>query len=740
MEDSSWRFNNNNMCPTCSIYHFPFCTPLVNNNNSPQFPQPYFNNNNTSPIRPMMRGNVYNNNYADRSVKRMRIGEVGGYNNGTRLTIEDERRLSLIRDHGAPWKPRGVSNSFYDSSVSGYNDGFRFDREGNGKSLRNEFGYPQNDYPYGPATASSGACNYAQDSRQLHGNGFNQGNEFQHTTSVLNSPLSSTPNFENNQSFHIHGPPQNDVRQYVAPMVKEQGSYLPVSTGNSMASSVPVQGMASGVYPPLPPLPPPGTLGVYPPLPPLPPPPIPMEPPGPPPSHLQARVSPPQPTSSLYTIPVTTTDAPPLLHPSAREGQPFKLKSISPDRPKIIDASSLFKRPNRDTRPDHIVIILRGLPGGGKSYLAKMLRDLEVENGGNAPRIHSMDDYFMTEVEKVEESEGSKSSGLVKGKKRVTKKVMEYCYEPEMEEAYRSSMLKAFKKTMEDDTFTFIIVDDRNLRVADFAQFWATAKRSGYEVYLMEAIYKDPVGCAARNIHGFTSDDIKKMAELWEEAPSLYLRLDIQSLFHGDDLEEHGIQEVDMDMEDVACDEGPSALQNRNSQKTTETSAGVCASNDSNSIKDEERWHAEVDDAGVKELGRSKWSQDADEEDIERSEQSKKGANALSGLIQAYTKGDKAVHWGDQIGKTGFSIGTSKRAHVLSLVIGPGVGYNLKSNPLTQEVSEGLSDTTWESKKRSVFEQQLRAERASERESFKTVIDRRRQRIGGLEMEDELQH
>jgi len=42
--------------------------------------------------------------------------------------------------------------------------------------------------------------------------------------------------------------------------------------------------------------------------------------------------------------------------------------------------------------------------GSGKSYLAKMLRDLEVENGGDAPRIHSMDDYFMTEVEKVHDS------------------------------------------------------------------------------------------------------------------------------------------------------------------------------------------------------------------------------------------------------------------------------------------------------------------------------------------------
>jgi len=47
------------------------------------------------------------------------------------------------------------------------------------------------------------------------------------------------------------------------------------------------------------------------------------------------------------------------------------------------------------------ILLLRGLPGSGKSYLAKALRDLEVENGANAPRIHSMDDYFMIEVEKV---------------------------------------------------------------------------------------------------------------------------------------------------------------------------------------------------------------------------------------------------------------------------------------------------------------------------------------------------
>ena len=41
------------------------------------------------------------------------------------------------------------------------------------------------------------------------------------------------------------------------------------------------------------------------------------------------------------------------------------------------------------------------------------------------------------------------------------------------------------------------------------------------------------------------------MAADWEEAPPLYVRLDTHSLFHGDNLHEHSIQEVDMDTEDT---------------------------------------------------------------------------------------------------------------------------------------------------------------------------------------------
>lgn len=59
---------------------------------------------------------------------------------------------------------------------------------------------------------------------------------------------------------------------------------------------------------------------------------------------------------------------------------------------------------------------------------------------------------------------------------------MEYDYEPEMEETYRSGMLKAFKKTLDDGFFPFIILDSIHDRVRHFEQFWSAAKTKGFEV------------------------------------------------------------------------------------------------------------------------------------------------------------------------------------------------------------------------------------------------------------------
>ncbi|KAL9227383.1 hypothetical protein vseg_003074 [Gypsophila vaccaria] len=400
------------------------------------------------------------------------------------------------------------------------------------------------------------------------------------------------------------------------------------------------------------------------------------------------------------------------------------LKNNLADKPKTVDAVHLFKQPHRTSRPDHFVIILRGLPGSGKSYIAKMLRDLELEHGGNAPRIHSMDDYFMTEVEKAEENDGSKP--LARGKKSVTKTVIEYCYEPEMEEAYRSSMLKAFKKTLEEGVYTFVIVDDRNLRVADFAQFWAIAKRSGYEAYVLEAPYKDPAGCTARNVHGFTQDEVEKMAAKWEEASSLYLQLEVKSLFHGDDLKESNIKEVDMDTENEDFDSSSSKWDEGQTEKTSV--AGNLSADVSPKVErtsDAELVNNRLEE--VKELGRSKWSDDLDDDSDERTVPLKGKANVLSGLIGTYGKEGKSVHWGDQDGRSGFSIGAFKKTKAASLIIGPGAGYNLKSNPLPEEenTKSGKSEKT---KRHSMFKERLQAEH----DSFRAVFDRRRHRVGVL--------
>lgn len=46
-------------------------------------------------------------------------------------------------------------------------------------------------------------------------------------------------------------------------------------------------------------------------------------------------------------------------------------------RQQSVDAENVFEQPGRRFRPEKICIILRGLPGSGKSHVARLLRDLE---------------------------------------------------------------------------------------------------------------------------------------------------------------------------------------------------------------------------------------------------------------------------------------------------------------------------------------------------------------------------
>ena len=60
---------------------------------------------------------------------------------------------------------------------------------------------------------------------------------------------------------------------------------------------------------------------------------------------------------------------------------------------------------------------------------------------------------------------------------------MEYEYEPEMEELYRQSLLKSFKKQVDNLYFNFIIIDAVFSKVKQFEEFWSYAKSKGFQVY-----------------------------------------------------------------------------------------------------------------------------------------------------------------------------------------------------------------------------------------------------------------
>lgn len=65
-----------------------------------------------------------------------------------------------------------------------------------------------------------------------------------------------------------------------------------------------------------------------------------------------------------------------------------------------------------------------------------------------------------------------------------------------------------------------------------------------------------------------------------------------------------------------------------------------------------EKWESddeEEEQTRIKELGCSKWLKNLDEEEDEKAGGVGKKLNALSGLVHAYTKGGKSVHWGDQV-------------------------------------------------------------------------------------------
>ena len=184
---------------------------------------------------------------------------------------------------------------------------------------------------------------------------------------------------------------------------------------------------------------------------------------------------------------------------------------------KVITVETLLTE-ERQSRPAKVVIILRGVPGSGKSHLAKLIKEKEVEMGGDQPRTMALDDYF--------ECDG------------------EYFYEEDLLESYRANLLKSFKKNIDAGLFQFILVDAINDKVAHFREFWSYAKQNGYEVYVC-MVECDPVLAASRNIHQRTEADTVQLARGWEDTPPHMNTLDVREFLQTDAITHVEMTEAD---------------------------------------------------------------------------------------------------------------------------------------------------------------------------------------------------
>ncbi|KAK0158336.1 hypothetical protein PV328_009351 [Microctonus aethiopoides] len=297
------------------------------------------------------------------------------------------------------------------------------------------------------------------------------------------------------------------------------------------------------------------------------------------------------------------------------EEPPKTMELSKPSNITMVD--DLLCSPGRQNRPPKIAIILRGPPGSGKSFVAKLIKDKELEQGGSAPRILSLDDYFLTEkeVESVDDN----------GKK-VINKDMVYEYEEAMESSYIASLVKAFKKNIIDGYFNFIILDCINEKIADYEEMWSFAKTKGFRVYVCE-MEMDVQICLKRNVHKRTEDEINRIVDYFEPTPNYHQILDVASL-----LQEQAIQEVQMEEAEITQGE----------------TKGTDGNDDSQDSQDE------VNPAGV-----SKWEKMEAEDKLDRLDGLAKRKNegkpqTMEDFLQVPdyynmedTSGKKRVRWAD---------------------------------------------------------------------------------------------
>lgn len=150
-----------------------------------------------------------------------------------------------------------------------------------------------------------------------------------------------------------------------------------------------------------------------------------------------------------------------------------------------------------------LLIIMRGLPGSGKSFLAKGVYDSHV-NDGKSCIIHSTDNFHL-ELDPT------------------NNKRMVYVFKPEKLGYFHKQNLLHTIASMEIGV-DCVIVDNTNTTWKEVKPYVEAAKNAGYRIDILDPITTwafDVNECAKKNTHGVPKEAIQRMKDRWETTNSL---------------------------------------------------------------------------------------------------------------------------------------------------------------------------------------------------------------------------
>lgn len=140
---------------------------------------------------------------------------------------------------------------------------------------------------------------------------------------------------------------------------------------------------------------------------------------------------------------------------------------------------------------DKYAFIMRGIPGSGKSTVARLLCQAFVNSGNPAGNfiVHSTDDLCMVDGE--------------------------YQFDAALAGERHAQNLLNFKKSCADGV-SCVIVDNTNVKTKQYMPYLQAAVERGYRVVFVELPHPAPMVAAQRNTHKVPLEVINQMVLDWE--------------------------------------------------------------------------------------------------------------------------------------------------------------------------------------------------------------------------------